>query len=42
MEHFAGEDDPTVFGYSAAIIATSSMEPAPSMDDMIFNYTPSS
>lgn len=32
-------DHPTVFGYSAAVVASGSMEPALSVDDMILNHT---
>lgn len=42
MEHLAGVDCPAIFGYSTAIIASGSMEPALSVDDLILNHTQSS
>lgn len=38
MEHFAGAACPTIFGYSTAVIASGSMEPALSVDDLILNH----
>lgn len=38
MEHFVGAESPTIFGYSTAVIASGSMEPALSVDDLILNY----
>ena len=38
MEHFAGVVCPTIFGYSTAVIASGSMEPALSVDDLILNH----
>lgn len=42
MEHFAGVACPTIFGYSTAVIASGSMEPALSVDDLILNHSQSS
>lgn len=33
-----GVSDPTVFGYSVAVVASGSMEPALSVDDVILNH----
>lgn len=38
MEHFAGVVCPTVFGYSTAVVASGSMEPALCVDDLILNH----
>ncbi len=37
MEHFIGKKSPTIFGFSVAVVASGSMEPALSVDDLIFN-----
>lgn len=39
QQQVMGIDHPTVFGYSAAVVASGSMEPALSVDDMILNHT---
>lgn len=38
MEHFAGADCPTILGYSTAVVASGSMVPALSVDDLILNH----
>lgn len=38
MEHIVGEESPTIFGYSTAVIVSGSMEPVLSVDDLIFNH----
>lgn len=38
MERIAGVENPTVFGYSVAVIVSGSMEPALSVDDLILNH----
>lgn len=42
MERIIGVENPTVFGYSVAVIASGSMEPALSVDDLILNHIQSS
>ncbi len=37
MEHVVGEAHPTLFGYSVAVVASGSMEPALTVGDMILN-----
>lgn len=38
MEHIVGAENPTIFGYSTAVVASGSMEPALSVDDLILNH----
>lgn len=38
MERVMGVEHPTIFGYSTAVVASGSMEPALSVDDMILNH----
>lgn len=38
MERLAGVENPTIFGYSVAVVASGSMEPALSVDDLIVNH----
>lgn len=38
MEHILGKSNPTLLGYSAAVIVSGSMEPALSVDDLIINH----
>ena len=38
MNRVVGVAHPTIFGYSTAVVASGSMEPALSVDDLIFNH----
>lgn len=38
MERIMGVEHPAIFGYSAAVVASGSMEPALSVDDLIVNH----
>lgn len=38
MNGIMGVDHPTIFGYSTAVVASGSMEPALSVDDLILNH----
>lgn len=38
MHHVMGAENPTIFGYSTAVVASGSMEPALSVDDLIINH----
>lgn len=38
LENFIGIKNPTIFGYSFAVIVSGSMEPALSVNDLIFNH----
>lgn len=42
MAHVMGIEHPVLFGYSTAVIASGSMEPALSVDDLIVNHAQSS
>ncbi len=42
MERWGGAEDPDIFGYSAAVIVSGSMEPSLSVDDLILNRAQSS
>lgn len=37
-KHLGGEEDPSIFGYTVAVIASGSMEPALQVDDLIFSH----
>lgn len=39
MERIMGVEHPAIFGYSTAVVASGSMEPALSVDDLILNHT---
>lgn len=39
VNRIMGEEHPTIFGYSTAVVASGSMEPALSVDDLILNHT---
>lgn len=39
MNGIMGVDHPTIFGYSTAVVASGSMEPALSIDDLVLNHT---
>lgn len=39
MERIMGVDHPTIFGFSTAVVASGSMEPALSVDDLVLNHT---
>lgn len=38
LKHLGGVEDPSLFGYTAAVIASGSMEPALQVDDLIFSH----
>lgn len=38
MERLAGAEPPAIFGYSVAVVASGSMEPALSVDDLIVSH----
>lgn len=38
MDRVMGAEHPAIFGYSAAVVASGSMEPALSVDDLILNH----
>lgn len=42
MEHIVGVEYPAVFGYSTAVVASGSMEPELSVDDLILNHAQTS
>ena len=42
MDRVIGVKHPTIFGYSIAVVASGSMEPALSVDDLILNHAQSS
>lgn len=42
MERMVGIENPTIFGYSTAVVASGSMEPALSVDDLVLNHAQSS
>lgn len=39
MDRIMGVEHPAIFGYSTAVVASGSMEPALSVDDLILNHT---